>query len=288
MVTQLPPHLRGERALAEHFENMGFSVESVCVCREVDSLKPLLDKRTEALFKLEAAWVKYVGNPSTVESYDPSDYTAPPLIDIDSSGLESQHPRFVVPHRKRPTIRPGLFRREVDAIEYLENQFREVDEQVQKRRQLGKFRATHAAFVTFEKMSSAVRQLFHIHALRSLTLLKQIVVQTVHSKHPGECITHMAPEPRDIVWSNVAQSPTAIKVREFMVLGMMCLLLFFWLFPIMALASLLSYKEIKKTLPWLGELIDSNENVRAIVQNSLPSVAMISLNALLPFALEGE
>jgi len=71
-------------------------------------------------------------------------------------------------------------------------------------------------------------------------------------------------------------------------MGMMGALLFFWIFPITALASLLSYKEIKKTMPWLGRIIDSNERIRAIVQNSLPSVAMISLNALLPFLLEGK
>ena len=77
------------------------------------------------------------------------------------------------------------------------------------------------------------------------------------------------------------------RFREVLVLGSMCLLLFFWIFPITALAGLLSYKEIKRTMPWLGRLIDSNDKVRAIVQNSLPSVAMISLNALLPFILEG-
>lgn len=159
MVTHLPLHLRGERALAEHFESMGMSVESVSVCREVDSLKPLLDKRTSALLKLESAWVKYVGNPSTIESYDPSAYATAPLIDVDSSGLESQQARFVIPHRKRPTLRPRWFQRKVDAIEYLDIQFHEADEEVKKRRKMGKFKATHAAFVTFEKMSSAVRAL---------------------------------------------------------------------------------------------------------------------------------
>lgn len=156
MVTHLPLHLRGEHNLAEHFESMGMSVESVSVCREVDSLKPLLDKRTSALLKLESAWVNYVGNPSTVESYDPSAYATAPLIDVDS-GIESQQARFVIPHRKRPTLRPGWFRRKVDAIEYWDIKFHEADEEVTKRRKNGKFKATHAAFVTFEKMSSAVR-----------------------------------------------------------------------------------------------------------------------------------
>ena len=71
-------------------------------------------------------------------------------------------------------------------------------------------------------------------------------------------------------------------------MGMMGALLFFWIFPITGLASLLSYKEIKKTMPWLGRIIDSNDRIRVVVQNSLPSVAMITLNAFLPFMLEGK
>ena len=79
-----------------------------------------------------------------------------------------------------------------------------------------------------------------------------------------------------------------MQFREVVVLGLMALLLFFWVFPITALAGLLSFKEIKKTVPWLGRLIESNEHLRAIVQNSLPSAAMITLNGLLPFLLEGS
>ena len=42
MVTHLPAYLRSERALAEYFESMDLSVESVSVCREIQSLKKLL------------------------------------------------------------------------------------------------------------------------------------------------------------------------------------------------------------------------------------------------------
>ena len=287
LVTHIPIHLHSEPRLAEHFENMGLSVESASVCRDVKPLEPLLAERTKALLKLEEAWVDYVGNPSTVESYDPSDFVVAPLIDIDSSGLESQHPRFVVPHRARPTLRPGLFKGVVDAIEYWDARFHDADEEVKKRRKLGKLRATHTAFVTFEKMSSAVGGL-SLRAGLLLTCLQQIAIQTAHAQHPNECITHQAPEPRDIIWANMATSIGSGRSRELVVMGMMGALLFFWIFPITGLASLLSYKEIKKTMPWLGRLIDSNDRIRAIVQNSLPSVAMITLNALLPFMLEGK
>lgn len=120
-----------------------------------------------------------------------------------------------------------------------------------------------------------------------ITSIQQIAVQVAHAPNPYQITTYPAPEPRDIVWSNMAPSNAAMRTRDIFVLAIMALLLFFWFFPITALASLLSYNEIKKVMPWLGRLIDRNEQVRAIVQNSLPSVAMITLNAFLPFILEG-
>jgi hypothetical protein len=155
MVTNLPNHLQSERALAEYFENMELTVESVTVCRDVGMLKILLDQRTKALLKLEKEWVKYVGNPSSVENYDPSD-NAMPGDGGEPSALEGQPGRLVVPHRKRPTLRPGWLKPKVDALEHLEAKFREADEKVKKWRKQVKFRSSHSAFVTFEKMSSAV------------------------------------------------------------------------------------------------------------------------------------
>jgi calcium permeable stress-gated cation channel len=270
MVTELPPYLRGERALAEYFEAMNLPVESVSVCREVGSLKELLDARTDALLKLEKAWTDYVGNPSTVQASDPMDNVVAPLVDVD--GVESSvPPKLVVPHRPRPTMRPDWFKPKVDALDYLEQKFKVADELVKNKRLQGKFKATHAAFVTFEKMSFA-----------------QVAVQTAQASSPFDVHCHIAPEPRDIVWTNMTHAPRSIRFRELIVLASITMLFLFWIVPIDALAMLLSYKQIKKTMPWLGELIDRDERVRAVVQNSLPSVAMISLNAVIPFLLEGK
>ncbi|KAF9261079.1 DUF221-domain-containing protein [Marasmius fiardii PR-910] len=273
MITRLPRHLQGERPLAEYFESMDMAVESVSIVREVGSLKTLLDQRTKALLELEQAWVSYVGNPSTVEEYDPeSNANMPSLMDDDDleRGITPvQRGRLVVPHRKRPTLRPGWFSAKVDALEYLEKKFRDLDELVKRRRRTGRFKATETAFVTFEKMSAA-----------------QIALQLAHAPNPFQCKTSPAPEPRDIVWSNMIPTENSMYARDIMVLAALGLLFFTWFFPITALASLLSYDEIKRTLPWLAELIDRNEKIQALVQNSLPSVAMITLNALLPFMLE--
>lgn len=146
---------------------MGMAVESVSVCREVGPLKDLLDQRTKALLALERAWVGYVGNPSTVEEYDPEGNGISLLVDVDTDieGGQLTQNRLVVPHRKRPTLRPGWFKPKVDALEYLEARFKEADELVKKKRR-SKFKSTKTAFVTFEKMSSAVCLFaFHPHSL---------------------------------------------------------------------------------------------------------------------------
>jgi calcium permeable stress-gated cation channel len=269
MITELPPYLRGERALAEYFEAMDLPVESVSVCREVGSLKELLDARTSALLKLEHAWTEYIGNPSTVEASDPTNNVVAPLIDGDGAEAAGP-PKLVVPHHPRPTMRPKWFGPKVDALEYLDQQFQAADAAVLERRQQGKFKATHAAFVTFEKMSTA-----------------QVAAQTAQAASPFDVHCHIAPEPRDIVWANMTHPPRAILVREAIVLACIVALFLFWIVPIDALAMLLSYEQIKKKMPWLGELIDRDARVHALVQNSLPSVAMISLNAVIPFVLEG-
>ncbi|KAH9475924.1 Calcium permeable stress-gated cation channel 1 [Psilocybe cubensis] len=281
LLTGIPRTLRAERRLAEYWENMGLGVESVSLVREVGGLKGLLDERTKRLLALERCWVDYVGNPSTLESYDPESSGVAPLVDIDIEDQQSsQQNRLVVPHRPRPTLRARWFGPKVDALEHLEARFLAADARVKRTRRTGKFRPTSSAFITFEKMSSA-----------------QIALQVAHSPLPpstsssGEDAlqmhTYPAPEPRDIVWSNMSLSPRALLVRDALVTASLGLLFFFWFFPITSLAGLLSYEEVKKTVPWLGRLIDRREDVRAVVQNSLPSVAMISLNGALPFILEG-
>ncbi|KIJ56329.1 hypothetical protein M422DRAFT_219460 [Sphaerobolus stellatus SS14] len=268
MITNLPQHLRNEHSLAVYFENMNLAVESVNIVREPGALEPLLAKRTDALLKLESAWVDYIGNPSTVESYDPSVNIGADAVGGGDGG-EGQQYRLIVPNKPRPTLRLSWFSmRKVDAIEHLQQQFQELDDLVRKKRHM-KFKSTSTAFVTFEKMSSA-----------------QIAAQVAHAPYPNQSETCLAPEPRDVIWANMALSPHSLRIRDFFILGIMCVLLGAWIFPVTALASLLSYKEIKTVLPWLGRLIDSNDQIKAIVQNSLPSIALVSLMALLPSILE--
>ncbi|WVQ84128.1 hypothetical protein IAT38_006275 [Cryptococcus sp. DSM 104549] len=330
LVTNIPSHLRKDTALAEYFEKCEWKVESVNICREVEKLRRVLERRTNALLKLEEAWVDWVQNPAPQgKGYDPAVYSNgngssstrsngdERLVDIDgadtgsttsllstatatpsygatpngsnaensgNSAYATSHSHHLStadpeahPHahihvhtaRERPTLRPRWFGAKVDAIDHWEKKFREEDENVKELRRKGRFDATQAAFVTFEDVRDA-----------------QTACQVAHNPHHSQVVTELAPEPRDVVWSKVSMSAREGMIRDLAIMGVMGVLLLFWIVPVSSLAALLSYNEIKKVMPWLARLIDNSPRLAALVQNSLPTLALIIFNGCLPFLLE--
>jgi hypothetical protein len=197
-VTEVPKHLRGDKALADYFENCGWSVESVSVVREVDPLKRVLETRTNALLHLEGAWTEWVGNPAKgVQGYDANIYADKkkkdkrlrngtganedePLIEGLEPGASNGHGEedvenqpchaHVHTQRPRPSFRPKALGGKVDSIEHWEKQYEYADEETRSMRQKGIYEATHAAFVTFEDIKSAVRS----HS--AITLCKALMI----------------------------------------------------------------------------------------------------------------
>ena len=53
--------------------------------------------------------------------------------------------------------------------------------------------------------------------------------QVTHYPQHSEVVTEPAPEPRDVVWSNVSMSQRKVHIRQFVVLGLMVLLLLTWI-----------------------------------------------------------
>lgn len=303
-VRNLPDHLRRERDLAEYFEALGLKVESTAVVREVHGLKSLLALRANTLYELERTWCKWLGNPTTAEHYDSekimstiqaraqlqqSTNSGEQLVraaegrdegqDEESAPLLSSHDDdddlargIVAPgNKKRPTMRVNgwnPFSKKVDAITLLEARFRILDAAVRKLRAKQAAPAT-VGFVTFVDAMSA-----------------QVAAQTVHYPLPGYAKTDLAPEPRDVIWSNVSIPSNERRVRQLMVSAFTFALYVFYIPPLLFLASFLSPGTIERYLPGLYDLLKKDERLMAFVGTSLPSVVLIAFNALLPLILE--
>ncbi|KAK0540040.1 hypothetical protein OC835_000838 [Tilletia horrida] len=124
-------------------------------------------------------------------------------------------------------------------------------------------------FVTFVKASSA-----------------QIASQVQHYPVPSKCRTLLAPEPRDIIWSNISLSPHERRVRQLLVSAFILGLLIFYIPPLTFLASFLSPQAIEKYLPWLAQLLEKSPTLRALVMNNASAILVAAFNGMLPMALE--
>ena len=223
MIESLPRHLRDERLLSDYFDSINLKVESVQLVKGVKKLDKILTKRTKALLELESAYSHYLGNPSQINF---------PNIG-DMHDVESQQRSYIddihVPNKPRPFTRSGIFGLKgvkLDKIKYYESLFENLDKTFKIYRK-SNFKSTHVAFVTFENASSA-----------------QISTQSTHYPEPGKMITKLAPEPRDLVWENVAISSRSKLFRRLIVYTTVTTLLLTWAIPVTALYTLLSYNEV--------------------------------------------
>lgn len=291
LVQNVPLHLQQDRVLGEYFQKLNLDVESVNVVRQVGRLTDLLQERTQKLRTLESAWAKYLGNPTKLHLYDrqaeeseiingggsaePTASQAAAAAETSAAPAEPSPPvrfpteKLVVPGKKRPTLRPRWFGKSVDALDFYTDEYRRANEAVVLARK-GRFRPTATAFVTFETQAAA-----------------QIAAQTAHFPQPDQMLTSLAPEPRDVHWSNIVLSSSSVWLRNAVVLALTVMTLLFWGAPVSQIARLLSYDTIAHASPALARLIERFPFVQGLIQTSLPSLALIGFNALLPYLLEG-
>ncbi|CAI2170750.1 11292_t:CDS:10 [Funneliformis geosporum] len=275
MVTVIPRSLQTDSALKEFYSNLNLgTVESAVVYRHVRKLRHAIEKRASCLRKLEEVYVEYLGNPCVDPNYNPdlAVHAFEQALNEDPSTANSKTAEVLDKVKaKRPTIRTGflgLFGEKVDKIGYYTDSFIYYD-QLLKRGRYGSFVSTSTGFVTFKDITSA-----------------QIAAQILIRPEPFQCNTELAPEPRDVFWYNLNIRKREMLVRDFVVNICIVFLVFFWTGPISFFASLLSLSSLKKVFPWLAELADKNEFLKNFIQGTLPPLAVVSFNALLPIIMQ--
>jgi hypothetical protein len=75
-------------------------------------------------------------------------------------------------------------------------------------------------------------------------------------------------------------------VRDVFVNGLVILFAFSWTIPTTFVASFLNLEALKKTFPWLAALAEKNKFLQYFIQGPLPTLAIVSLNAVIPQSME--
>ncbi|KAG0149197.1 hypothetical protein CROQUDRAFT_654026 [Cronartium quercuum f. sp. fusiforme G11] len=174
-------------------------------------------------------------------------------------------------NHKRPNYRLSWFHfKKVDWINHWETEFNQLNQLIEKKRNFGKFKPLSIGFICFKNISDA-----------------QILCQTLHWPIPDQAIISLAPDSRDVHWENITISTKSRRIRITLVWISMALLYGFWAPPVSFLANLMSYEVLVSWLsPVLVELIERSSIIKALIQNSLPTLAIIGFNAILPSLLD--
>lgn len=272
-VREIPTHLANEEALISYFRELRLEVECLSVLQDTKALDVLLLRRIQVLRRLERTWSAYVGDPARARNYDPEAIRQETLA-LRAPPTPRAAPKVgaqvTVAGKKRPTVHASWnpCAPRVDAIDALSFQFAELDRAVQEKREQV-FVHGHTAFVTFTHASSA-----------------QIASQVVHYPRPGYCETQPAVEPRDIIWVNEEPGVWDRRFRQGIMAVLMAMLLVFTL----SLSGILGYlflpRTIKDNFPWLYEQMQRNLRLNAFVRSSLPTLLLISINGLVPIAMQ--
>ncbi|ORX94004.1 DUF221-domain-containing protein, partial [Basidiobolus meristosporus CBS 931.73] len=121
------------------------------------------------------------------------------------------------------------------------------------------------AFITFKSQRAA-----------------QLCAQSITSPNPHQCITKLAPEPRDILWENHSRSNKNKFIRQVIVNASIWALTILWLFPSTYFLSLASYEKLSEKVPYLVNLSKSAPWVISLIKTVLPSILTSTFMVAMP------
>lgn len=280
----IPIELRDVNALKNRIEKLNIGqVSSITICREWGPLNKLFHYRDLVLKQLE---LKYSECPHHIANYETyresyrltrneeqhSNITTSTSNDIESQDIPNNSTTYSqLAIGDRPTMKLGLmgiFGKEVDAIEHLEQQLKFIDKEILDARNRH-YPATPTAFVTMDSVANA-----------------QMAAQAVLDPRVHYFITRLAPAPHDIQWDNVCLSRKERLTKIWTVTAFIGLCSLFLIIPVSYLATLLNMKTILRFWPSLGYWLKKHKWAENIVTGLLPTYLFTLLNVIIPYFYE--
>ncbi|KAJ6949670.1 CSC1-like protein ERD4 [Populus alba x Populus x berolinensis] len=172
------------------------------------------------------------------------------------------------PEGLRPTIRTGplgIFGRKVDSIEHYNEKIKELIPKLEAEQKVTlreKQQPCAFAFFTNRVTAASAAQSLHAQMVDTWTVME-------------------APEPRQIIWSNLKIKLFQRIIRHYVVCFIVALTILFYMIPIGFISALTTLDNLKKLLPFLKPIVNI-VSVKTVLEAYLPQIALIVFLALLP------
>jgi hypothetical protein len=105
--------------------------------------------------------------------------------------------------------------------------------------------------------------------------------QSLHARMVDTWTVTDAPEPRQIIWSNLSKNFYQRQIRQYVIYVVVFLTIIFFMIPITFISGLTTLPNLRKTLPFLKPIIDQDA-IKTVLGAFLPQLALIVFLALLP------
>lgn len=168
----------------------------------------------------------------------------------------------------KPTNRTGwlgLIGKKVDSIDFYNEKVTELTTKLESEQKVTlRDRQQNAALIFFTSRVSAA-----------------YASQSLHAQMVDKWTVTEAPEPRQLLWSNLKIKFFARITRQYIVYAIVGLTILFYMIPIGVISAFTTLENLKKLLPFLKSAL-SNKRVTTVLEAYLPQLALIIFLALLP------
>ena len=258
----------------------GDELKNVWVASETKELQGMVEERTAAAMKLEAAETKLIKLANNARLRSLKKGGQQPTSGPDEElGAESGSAaaRWVRP-KNRPTHRlKPIIGKKVDTINWAREEIARLNpliEREQNTYRAGEAKPRNAVFVEF---------------------YDQVSAQAAYQMVAHHQMLHMSPRvvgmvPEEIIWSNLGMTWKTATGRNIISIAAATALIIFWSFPVAIVGSISQINTLTQVLPWLSFINDIPQVILGVVTNLLPSVMLALLVSLVPifFKLLGK
>ncbi|XP_050233810.1 CSC1-like protein ERD4 [Mercurialis annua] len=172
------------------------------------------------------------------------------------------------PEGVRPTTKPGFLGicgAKIDSIEYFNEKIKELS-----------LKLVAEQKVTLREKQQRCALVFFTNRVTAAS-----AAQSLHAQMVDTWTVSDAPEPRQIVWSNLKIKFFQRIIRQYIVYFIVALIILFYMIPIGLIAALTTLSNLKKVVPFLKPLVDMPA-LKTVLQAYLPQLALLVFLALLP------